>query len=199
VKASELFFKLKPKWESYDLKKAEPYLKGLSPGARNDIENKKEIGYYQFLPVLVDHLKPEMVVELGGAMGASTLMMLSSLPKGSCLWSITLPEGGLEYSFVKENYQNFVPIVGNDLSLKSWPKEVKLEKTDIWFIDTEHTYQQLSSELKLYKKFFKSGAVILIDDIKLNQGMYKAWLEFPGDKFDASTWLHWSGFGIIVI
>ena len=199
MKAKDLFFTLKPLWENYDLKKVEGYLAGVSEGAMNDIRNKKESGYYQWLPVLIEYLKPLTVVELGGAMGASALMMLSSLPKESRLYSITLAEGGLEFSFVKENYPNFVPIVGDDLNLKTWPKELALGTTDLWFFDTEHNYQQLHAELELYKGFFKKGAVILIDDIHLNEGMFRAWTEFPGDKFDATTYLHWSGFGIVTI
>ena len=199
MNAKNLFYELKPLWEIYDPSKAESYLKGVSEGAMNDIKNKESVGYYQWLPVLVDYLKPKQVVELGGAMGASALMILSALPKESHLWSITLPEGGLEFSFVKEKCPNFVPVVGDDLSLKTWPKELVLGTTDLWFFDTDHNYQQLSSELKLYKKFFKKGSVILIDDIHLNEGMFKAWTEFPGDKFDATTWLHFSGFGIIYL
>lgn len=197
--AKELFETVKPLWEKYDLKQAEPYLKGLSPGSRNDLENKTESGYYQFLPVLVEYLKPKIIVELGGAMGASALMMLSTLPRESLLYSITLEEHGLQFSFVKEKYAQFVPIVGDDLILENWPKDLILQDTDLWFFDSLHTYDQLHSEIELYKPFFKKGAVILVDDIKLSNEMFKAWLEFPGDKFDASVYLHYSGFGIVVI
>lgn len=199
MKASELFFKLKPKWEKYNIKEAEIFLKGLSEGSRADVESKGRVGYYQMLPVLVENLKPMQVVELGGAMGASALMMLSTLPKTSKLYSITLEEGGLEFSFVKEDYPNFVPIVGDDLDLDSFPKDMDLGVTDLWFFDSLHTYDQLHKEIELYSPFFKKGTIILVDDIHLDEGMYKGWLEFPGDKFDATAWLHWSGFGIIVI
>lgn len=197
--AKELFEKVKPLWEKYDLKQAEPYLTGLSPGARNDIENRKEVGYYQFLPVLIDYLKPKQIVELGGAMGAAALMMLSTLSKESKLYSITLEENGLQFSFVKENYPNFVPIVGDDLNLRNFPKELDLGQTDLWFFDSHHDYDQLHAELELYRPFFKKGTVILLDDIHLSEGMFKAWTEFPGDKFDATVYLHWSGYGIIVV
>ena len=120
LSAKELFEKIKPLWEKYDLKEAEKYLVGLSEGARKDVEDKKDSGYYQWLPVVVKHLRCQQVVELGGAMGASALMMLSALDTTSKLYSITLKEGGLEFSFVKEKYPNFVPIVGDDLDLKSW-------------------------------------------------------------------------------
>lgn len=197
--ARELFEKVKPSWEKYDLKKAEPYLKGLSDGARNDIENKSEVGYYQFLPCLISYLKPRQIVELGGAMGASALMMLSALPTTSKLFSITLEEDGLEYSFVKEKYHNFVPIVGDGLDLKSWSSTLNLGETDLWFIDTKHEESQLKAEIELYKPFFKKGSVILLDDIKINEGMFRVWIDLNVDKFDATTWLHHSGFGIIVL
>lgn len=197
--AKELFGILKPVWEESNTRGLQDYLKGFSSGAIADVENKSEVGYYQFLPVLVEYLKPKQVVELGGAMGASALMMLSSLPKTSRLYSVTLAEGGLEFSFVKGNYPNFVPIVGDDLDLKIFPVQMELGQTDLWFFDSEHNYHQLHSEIELYRPFFKKGAVILVDDIKLNPGMWKAWLEFPGDKFDATTWLHYSGFGIVII
>ena len=35
--AKELFEAVKPLWENYDLKRAEPYLIGLSEGSRKDI------------------------------------------------------------------------------------------------------------------------------------------------------------------
>ena len=197
MSAKELFYKLKPLWENYKPDFGSSYFSGISQGALSDIKNKEEVGYYQMLPVIVEYLKPRVALELGGAMGASTLMMLSSLPRESYLYSITLPEEGLEFSFVKEKYPNFVPIVGNDLNLTIWPKSLDLAQTDLWFFDTTHSYQQLSQEYQTYKPYFKKGAVILLDDIKLNEGMFKAWTEWEGDKFDASTWLHHSGFGII--
>jgi predicted O-methyltransferase YrrM len=199
MKARELFEEIKPLWEKYDLKKAEPFLTELSEGSRNDIENKEEAGYYQFLPPLIEYLKPKQVLELGGAMGASALMMLSTLPSSSTLYSVTLEEKGLEFSFVKENYPNFVPIVGDDLNLKVWPKDLSLRNTDLWFLDSEHTFEQLNAEIELYKPFWKEGTVLLVDDIHLNEEMFKGWLRFPGSKFDATAWLHWSGFGIVVI
>lgn len=199
IGAEELFNLVKPLWETYDVARAESFMSGLNEGSRNDVLQKDKSGYYQFLPVLIEYLKPKQVVELGGAMGAAVLMMLSTLPGESKLYSITLPENGLEFSFIKKTHPNFVPIVGDDLTLKSWPKGLDLAQTDLWFFDSLHTYEQLHAEIELYKQFFKKGAVILVDDIKLSEGMFRAWTEFPGDKFDATPYLHYSGYGIIVI
>lgn len=171
----------------------------VSQGSMNDILDKGKSYYYQWLPCLMRELQPKQVVELGGAMGASSLMMLYGLPKSSKLYSITLEEHGLEFSFMEpELYPNFTQIVGNDLDLMVWPENLDLGETDIWFFDTDHTYEQLMAEYELYKPFFKPGAVLLFDDIKLNDGMKKAWKEMElGDKYEADE-LHWSGFGVAI-
>ncbi|MFX0198415.1 MAG: class I SAM-dependent methyltransferase, partial [Candidatus Hodarchaeota archaeon] len=197
-KAEKLFKKVEKEFQHYDLESAKPFLKGLSEGARRDVEDKNRSGYYQWLSCLVRVVKPRQIVELGGAMGASALMMLSELPEKSRLYSITLEEHGLEFSFVREKYPNFIPIVGDDLDFKVWPKGLDFKKTDIWFIDTEHTADQLRAELTLYGLHFKKGAIVLIDDIKLND-MFEVWKEITWDKYDATYHLHWSGFGICVI
>lgn len=199
MNAKELFEAVKPIWEKFDPSVLEEYMIGLNEGSRKDVLDKSQSGYYQFLPCLVQYLKPRQIVELGGAMGASALMMLSSLPSKSTIYSITLPENGLEFSFVKKDYTQLVKCVGDDIDLTNWPKSLDLSQTDLWFFDSEHTYKQLTRELKKYQKFFKKGTVILVDDIHLNEGMFRAWLKFPGDKTDLTAWLHWSGFGLIVI
>ena len=104
----------------------------------------------------------------------------------------------MEFSFIKGEYPNLHKVIGDDLDLGSWPKGFRLEKTDLWFIDSLHEISQLKAEYDLYKPYFKSGCVILIDDIKLNSGMWKMWVDWEGDKYDASAYLHWSGFGIVV-
>lgn len=197
MKAKDVFSKVRKEFENYQLAKAEPFLKHLSEGARNDVRDKDQVGYYQWLACFVKVFKPKQIVELGGAMGASTLMMLSELPKKSKIYSITLKEHGLEFSFVKEDYPQLIQVIGDDLDLKSWPKDLDWKKTNVLFIDTEHTYPQLKAELDLYLPKLKKGTIILLDDIKISEGMWRAWVELDLDKYDASV-LHWSGFGIAV-
>lgn len=169
-----------------------------------DVRNKVGSGYYAWFPGFIELLNPGQVVELGGAMGVADIMILKTLPLDSRLWSITLEENGKEFCFIKKDYPNFVPVVGDDLDLNSWPKSLDLSLTDLWFIDSEHSERQLRAELELYKQFFKSGAVVLFDDIHLNPGMQNVWddLEtiFPvAEKKDLTNPLHWSGYGVIKI
>jgi predicted O-methyltransferase YrrM len=174
-------------------------LRAANEGAIDDVLNINGNAYYQFLPCLIELVKPQQIVELGGAMGVADIMMLTAKYQGFDLYSITLPEHSLEFSYVVDKYLNFYPIVGDDLDLKNWPSNLKLNETDIWFFDTTHTYDLLHKELELYKPFIKKGAIVLFDDIHLNEDMEKGWKEiksFGWDCADCTDPLHYSGFAI---
>ncbi len=195
--AEDLYTKAKEVDFTLDMK---PFSK-CNDGAIRDVTDTKRSGYYQWLPKLIKLTKPAQIVELGGAMGVSAIAMLQALPKTSKLYSITLEEHGLEFSFLDRDYRNLVKVVGDDLDLSSWPKDLDLSKTDIWFIDSEHTYEQVRAEIDLYKPFFKEGAILLFDDIHINRGLQQVWeeikQEIPGSKYESD--LHYSGYGIVVV
>ncbi len=194
-KAKELFDEIYPLFREY-----QPKMKHISQmperGVR-DVLDKDNWGYYQFLSTLVREKVPEQIVELGGAMGVACVAMLSELHKDSRLYSITLEEHGLEFSYVKKDYDNFTPVIGDDLDLRQWPISLDLNKTDIWFIDSLHTEEQFVREWGLYAPFFKKGTIILVDDIMLPE-MFPAWLDIKLDKYIANTLHKPNGFGIIV-
>jgi predicted O-methyltransferase YrrM len=163
-----------------------------------DVLDKDEWGYYQFLSALIKARQPQQIVELGGAMGVACVAMLSEMDEESILYSITLPEHGLEFSYISRDYPGLVATVGDDLELSNWPDELRLDRTDLWFIDTLHTRAQLEKELELYSPHFKEGAVVLFDDIKMEE-LWPVWLDMKWDKYDASVLHVPSGFGIVVI
>ena len=178
-----------------------PALRAANDGAREDVLNTNASSVYQWLPRFIEVVEPKQIVELGGAMGVGDIMMLNSSYQDFILYSITMPEGGLEFSYVVDKYLNFVPVVGNDLDLSSWPKDLDLSKIDLWYFDSDHTEKQLRAELDLYSPFFKKGAIVLFDDIHLNEEMERVWEDIKNGKygltdcFDATHLLHWSGFG----
>lgn len=196
-KAEKLYKQVKEVDFTIDMK---PFSK-CNDGAVRDVVDTERSGYYQWLPRLMKLNKPAQVVELGGAMGVACIAMLQTLPKTSKLYSITLEEHGLEFSFLDKEYSNLVKIVGSDLDLNNWPADLDLSKTDIWFIDSEHSYEQVRAEIDLYKKFFKEGSILLFDDIHINDGLSRVWEEIkneiPGDKYESD--LHYSGYGIVVV
>ncbi len=183
------------KWEKFDLRSVLPALRNCNSGALEDVYNVNGCRYYQWLPKLIDEIKPLQVVELGGAMGVSALMMLHTLPKESKLYSITLEEHGLEFSFIADKYENFVPVIGNDLDMSVWPKDLDLSKTDLFFFDSLHTTEQLTKELALYSPFFKKGSILLFDDIRMPE-LWPVWEKLPYDKLEITNPCHFSGMGI---
>ena len=188
------------KMEKFNIAGVMPSLAGLNDGALEDVLNVNGCANYQWIPGVIDILKPKQIVELGGAMGVWDLMVLYKLPEDSHLYSITLPEGGLEFSYILDKYPNFTPIIGDDLDMNNW-KGVDLEKTDLWYFDTLHEESQLIKELDLYHRFFKKDAVVLFDDIHLNDGMERVWNRIQKgeweitDTYDATDPLHYSGYG----
>jgi predicted O-methyltransferase YrrM len=186
--------------KSFPIKGVMPALRLLNSGALEDVLNVNGNRYYQFLPCLIDNMKPHQVIELGGAMGVADVMMLQSKHQAYTLYSVTLPEHGLEFSMVADDYNNLVKIIGDDLDPKIWPYDIRRKETDLWFIDTLHTKEQLTKELELYTPFFKKGAIVLFDDIHMPE-LEPVWdlLCQRYDHYDLTDPCHYSGFGAIQI
>jgi len=196
--AKEWFDKGMERLKTFDVRGLLPSLRAANEGAIEDVSNTNGCAFYQWSISLIDVMKPKQVLELGGAMGVWSICALHTLPQESKLYSITLPEGGLEFSYIVDKYTNFFPILGDDLDMKNW-EGVDLSKTDLWFIDSLHEKEHLEKELNLYSPFFKKGAIILFDDIHINNGMEEVWKEIRNkewDCYDATDPLHYSGFGI---
>ena len=86
-----------------------PGLRAANSGAIEDVKNTNGCLYYQWSCALMSGLKPKQVVELGGAMGVWDICVLHSLSPHAKLFSVTLKEGGLEFSYVIDKYPNFIP------------------------------------------------------------------------------------------
>jgi len=160
--------------------------------------------YYQWLCCLMQAVKPKQVVELGAAAGISTLLMAEFLPKTSKLVSVDCDPQA--WRWMKKEYPQVIKLLGDDLDMRIWDRDffppvrgIDLKETDIWFIDSLHEEDQLRKELKLYTPFFKKGAIVVFDDIHLNEGMNRVWEELPWDKHDITNPCHYSGFGVCVI
>ena len=186
--------------KTFDVRGLLPALRNANQGAIDDVLNTNGNAYYQWGACLVDVVKPKQVVELGGAMGVWAICVLYHLPSDSKLYSITLAEHGLEFSYVVDNYPNLVKIIGDDLDMNNW-KGIDLSKTDLWFFDSLHTEKQLRSELKLYSPYFKKGTIILFDDIRQPE-LWPVWSDLIKDCRDyveLTNPCHYSGYGMVVI
>lgn len=196
VKDIDLSIRKELGWVNNNMDKIRVHLDKCSYGSRYDIDNVADSYYYRYLAAAMRALKPKMVVELGSAGGASTLMMLATAPKNCQVFACSLPEPEIEFRFIDESkYPNLTLIRGNDLDLSVW-NGLDLHDTDFWFVDTAHLESQLRQELTIYDRFFKKGTIILLDDIRLNEGMQNVWNDIKCPKLSLPD-LHWSGFGLI--
>jgi len=182
----------------FEMTEALPYLGGVEPSSLADITGGWS-DYYKYLAKMMKALKPKQVVELGSAAGTGDLMILSTLPKDSMLYALTIPEPEGEWRFIKEEYPNLTMIRGNSLELNNW-NNVDLYATDILFLDTDHQYGLFTAEMDLYSPLLKEGAIFLFDDIRINNGMSRAWEEMKWDKLellDLHTYKN-TGFGMAI-
>ena len=159
-------------------------------------ESGRPNGYYKFLHKFCELIKPKQIVELGAAAGISTMLMATGSPESKIISVDCDPQA---WKWMNREYQNVIKILGDDLKLEIYPKEIDLSKTDFWFFDSLHTKAQLQAELDLYKQFFKKGAILAFDDIHINEGMHEVWGNLPYEKLDISERMHWSGWGIAII
>ena len=181
--------------KDYDLEKIMPDLELVGDGQKEEVKNTsgKPNLYYQWLACLVRLLKPKQIVELGAASGISTLMMASEMLPDSKLYSVDI-DPTIAWKWMKKDYPQVEKILGDDLNMAIWPGYVDLGKTDLWFIDSLHTKTQLTKELEMYKPYFKRGAIVVLDDVRL-PGLDEVWESLKYDKCETTEFNHYSGFG----
>ena len=196
VSANELDLKVQEYLKHFDVEPLMPHLELVGDGQKLEVKNQNPTGqnlYYQWLACLMRVVKPKQVVELGPAGGISTIMMALQIPKDSKLYSVDIDKE-IAWKWMKYDYPQVIKILGDDLDMKIWPKDCDLKATDIFFIDTLHTKDQLTKELELYTPFFKKGAIVVLDDIRLPE-MWEVWEGLLYDKRETSNPNHYSGFG----
>ena len=191
--ASEINEKVFQELATYNVDKIADQLTGLSPAhLYNEVKNGRGDNlYYMWLACLVRLLKPRQVVELGAAGGISTIMIASELTKDAKFCSVD-NDPQIAWKWIVKDYPQLTKILGDDLDMDIW-KDIDLNKTDLFFIDTLHLATQLNKEIELYSPYWKKGAIVVFDDIKMPE-LRPIWEALPYDKCEDDR-LHYSGFG----
>lgn len=194
--ANELDLEVQKQLNHFDVYPLMKDMELVGDGQKLEVLNQNPQGqnlYYQWLACLIRLVKPSQVVELGPAAGISTIMMATQMKKDAKLYSVDI-DRDLAWKWLKFDYVQLRKILGDDLDMNIWPKDCDLSKTDIWFIDTLHTAEQLKKEIELYKKFWKKGTIVVLDDIRLPE-LWPVWESLPYDKCETTSPNHYSGFG----
>lgn len=150
--------------------------------------------YYRFLYELFGELQPKTVLETGTRHGHSAAHMAAGYP-GCTVLTIDVDPASKE-KLSKFPVGNAVALTGNSLQVFEEVK-ARMPTVDVLFLDSDHKYEVVFAEYKLYRPLVRDGGLILIDDIKINPGLERAWDEVVDPKV-AAPFLHWMGFGIAV-
>ncbi len=143
--------------------------------------NKPSYLFGKFLYFIVRCAQPEIMVETGVAHGVSSWTILNALHKNGSgkLYSIDLPNQDLK-SYNPMNIQQSSGWAVPDILRKRWELELgnsqtllpglmkNLKSIDIFFHDSDHSYENMMFEFKTVYDFIKPGGLILSDDVHKN-------------------------------
>ena len=158
-------------------------------------------GYFSLLHNLSSNIEGT-IVELGNREGLGIISIYDALSDNSELYTLDIVD---DVRFIKDEIKNDprVHILNDFNSLDSNRVEKTFEKKSISmiFLDTIHTYEQVTQEFKLWEPYMKDDCVMLVDDIRDYMPGRTKWrfhteLEYAY-KYDVTEWAHNdTGFGV---
>ena len=158
-------------------------------------------GYFSLLHNLTSNIEGK-IVELGNREGLGILSIYDALSENSELYTLDIVD---DVRFIKDEIKNDprVHILNDFNSLDVVRIEKTFEKKSISmiFLDTIHTYEQVTQEFKLWEPYMKDDCVMLIDDIRNYMPGRTKWrfhteLDYSY-KYDVTEWAHNdTGFGV---
>lgn len=156
-------------------------------------------GYPHFLSILAATIEEGLVVELGSRYGISTLAIAAGLRPSAEFAAVDILR---DLRYVPQQIlgmPNFKFLECDGLNVPAIYRSLSHEKTvDILFSDTEHTYEQISAEFRVWEPMLSENALFIIDDINLNDKR-RFFEEYEGEKLDLTVECHTSGFGVLVV
>ena len=158
-------------------------------------------GYFSLLHNLTSNIDGT-IVELGNREGLGILSIYDALSENSELYTLDIVD---DVRFINDKIKSDsrVHILNDFNSLDSDRIEKTFEKKSISmiFLDTIHTYEQVTQEFKLWEPYMKDDCVMCIDDIRDYMPGRTKWrfheeLDYT-HKYDVTEWAHNdTGFGV---
>ena len=160
-------------------------------------------GYFALLHKLTSNLDEDaVVVELGNREGLGILSIYDALKENQTFYTLDIVD---DVRFVNDKIKKDarVNILNDFNSLDEERISNTFEKKSISmiFMDTIHTYEQVSEEYRIWTPYLKDDCVILVDDIRPSLPGRTKW-QFHQEvgiqfKYDVTEWAHNdTGFGV---
>ena len=153
--------------------------------------------YGQKLYGLCRHFQPHHILELGTSSGLSTAYLAIACPKARIITVEGCPgKANLAKQFFQKHHLNNITVVNAEAT--DYIKQLKSDdyKTDLVFIDADHSYCGTLNFYDLLKNITHPDSVLVFDDIYWSPGMKKAWKSIKQDK-SVSVSLATLRFGLI--
>jgi len=150
-----------------------------------------------FLYWVVRRLKPKVIVQTGVCNGLSSAFMMLALakngPDGTLhvvdmppvfdstdpqwkikgkVYGVVIPEGKTSGWIVPDAYRNRFEVLNGDAKLLLPGLLKKLGKVDMFYHDSDHTYDHMMFEFKEAKSYLTKDGVIVSDDISWNASLW---------------------------
>ena len=158
-------------------------------------------GYFSLLHNLTSNIDGT-IVELGNREGLGILSIYDALLPNSKFYTLDIVD---DVRFVNDKIKNDprVHILNdfNALNADRVKKTFNEKSISLIFLDTIHTYEQVTEEFKLWEPYMKDDCVMCIDDIRdymPGRTKWKFHQELNYDnKYDVTEWAHNdTGFGV---
>lgn len=154
--------------------------------------------YGRLLHRLARSFQAEEMLEIGTAMGISSMYIASAVPSSrlitmeGCAMIAEKAAG----NFRKLDLRNIEVDVGNfDLHLEKTLE--KFNRLDFVFIDGNHRQEACMRYFRMVVPKLHAGSILVLDDIHWSEGMQKAWEEIKMDK-KVSITIDLFRFGIVL-
>jgi cephalosporin hydroxylase len=165
-------------------------------------------------------LRPQHVMEIGSASGASFYLWSKLAAESGKKISVDLPGGvyGGEVNADAEvrarrdqlmlSYAPGIHLVAGDSHTQEIYHQVQSilgeDKVDFLFIDGDHTYEGVRADYLMYRDFVRSSGYIAFHDINDSEfhranmvGVGRFWQELEGVKLEFNEHQEWAGIGLI--
>jgi len=182
---------LKPWKEALDELKLNNIIASNENQSNTVVGNNLNTTFGKWIYCCIRVTKPDSVIETGVAHGYSSWIILNALHKNQKgkLYSIDLPNNDTNNDYNFKNQPETGWLVPEALKSR-WELKLgdakillpeilnKIETLDVFFHDSDHSYEHMKYEFNTVNRFLKKGGILLSDDVHKN----KAFSEYVNEN-----------------
>lgn len=158
--------------------------------------------YYRLLYELAARLRPATFLEVGTQAGTSACHVAAASP-GTRVVTLDVDVRSAEgvAALARERaLRNLEAVHADSTRREGLEAALRLGRLSLLFVDGDHSYEALRSDLATFAPLLEPGGLALVDDVELLDGTRAAWAEFKaahlGAALDLPAAHTYGGFGV---